>query len=371
MRIGIDARPFKYKEYTGIAKSIYEVLKIWMNTDFIDEFFLISNSEIELPCELPSNWNKVIVPAYTGNGTLWQLFRLHKIVRKLGLDWYWGTNFMLPMRRIKKCKYLLTVHDLAFEVMPEVVSTKTLLILRILCKESCKKADIIHAVSQSTKDDIVRIYGISDKKVKVIYWGVNQLSDSMSVKVRSSWKDYRYILVLGTIEPRKNIENVVRAFNQFKENDSSDIHIVFAGKYGWKFEAFNRLVNESEYKDHIHILQYVTNEEKELLLNGAEMLLYPSLYEGFGLPILEAYQHGLMVVTAKNSSIPEVAGDAAVYIDNELDSSAMAKRINDVINMDDTIKEHFRLMMKEQLKKFSWDKVANYLIEEMERFDNK
>lgn len=363
MRIGIDARPFKYKEYTGIAKSIYEVLKVWMNTDFIDEFFLISNSEIELPCELPSNWNKVIVPAYTGNGTLWQLFRLHEIVRKLGLDWYWGTNFMLPMRRIKKCKYLLTVHDLAFEVMPEVVSTKTLLILRILCKESCKKADIIHAVSQSTKDDIVRIYGISDKKVKVIYWGVNQLSDSMSVKVRSSWKDYRYILVLGTIEPRKNIENVVRAFNQFKENDSSDIHIVFAGKYGWKFEAFNRLVNESEYKDYIHILQYVTNEEKELLLNSAEMLLYPSLYEGFGLPILEAYQHDLMVVTSKNSSIPEVAGDAAIYISNTSDAKEIAESVSKTLNLSQEEFIDYKAKMKRQLHKFSWEVCAHDLIE--------
>ncbi len=359
MRIGIDARPFKSKSYSGIPQSIFEVLARWIDIDRDDEFFLISNTNIEIPCELPDNWTKVIVPAYTGNGTLWQLFRLHKVVKELELDCYWGTNFMLP-KRIKGCKYILTIHDLAFEIMPEVVSSKTLLILRMLCKKSCKRADIIHAVSESTKKDIIDKYNIDPDRIKVVYWGTSNKQKSISDN-RPFKHDYKFLLVLGTIEPRKNIETIVKAFDEYKACDSKDIHIIFAGKYGWKYDRFNQLVDNSEYKDYIHILDFVDDDTKEQLLNEAEMLLYPSLYEGFGLPILEAYKHELFVVTTNVSSIPEVAGDAAFYVDDPYDFKAISYQIEFALSMDESEKSRRIELMQQQVDKFSWEDTADSL----------
>ena len=360
MRIGIDARIFKYKQFSGIPGSIFDVLKEWMKSESNNEYFLISSSEIELPCDLPDNWKKVIVPVKSGNGTLWQLFKLRGIIKKLNLDWYWGTNFMLP-NKVRGCKYLLTIHDLAFEIMPEVVSQKTLYILKMLCRKSCKNADVIHAVSASTKNDIVAKYGISPEKISVVYWGTREI-------VRSSHADedkpdYKYMLVLGTIEPRKNIETIVRAFDEFKKSDNNDVHIIFAGKYGWKYENFNRLVEESKYKSFIHILSYVDDDKKETLLDNAELLLYPSLYEGFGLPILEAFQHELFVVTANNSSIPEIAGEAAFYVDDARDYIGIAEQIEKVLNMDEQSRNRCKEAMRMQLDKFSWDDSAAKIME--------
>ncbi|MCR4636573.1 MAG: glycosyltransferase family 4 protein [Butyrivibrio sp.] len=362
MRIGIDARPFKNKNYSGIPQSIYEVINRWMDTKTEDEFYLISNTNIEIPRDLPNNWNKVIVPAFTGNGTLWQLFRLKRIIRKLKLDWYWGTNFMLP-GNVKGCKYLLTIHDLAFEIMPEVVSDNTLLILKMLCKKSCRRADIIHAVSESTKKDISKCYAIDSNKIAVVYWGTSEESEKKANIGNKLLCDYKYILVLGTIEPRKNIETIVKAYNFYMTNYQNDIHIVFAGRYGWKYDKFCELVNNSKHKDHIHILDYVDNDIKEQLLNNAELLLYPSLYEGFGLPILESYKHKLPVITTNISSIPEVAGRAAFYVDDPYDYKAISSQISNVLSMDDLEKNRRINMMQEQIKKFSWEITADELYE--------
>ncbi len=359
MKIGIDARIFKYKEYSGIPKAIFEVLKRWINNTE-HEYYLISNTEVCFPLELPSNWKIVIVPAFTGSGTLWQIFRLANIVRKLEIDVFWGTNFMLPAKKVRNCKYLLTIHDLAFEVMPEVVSWKTNLILRIFCKRACKQADYIHAVSESTANDIVRQYHIDKSKVKTVYWGA-PVSEHISNGVDDIGK--RFFLVLGTIEPRKNIETIVEAFDEFKKEDTNDIHLIFAGKWGWKFEGFKKRIEESKYKPYIHVYEYVDDDLKEKLLDSAECLLYPSLYEGFGLPILEAYQHGTQVITSYNSSIPEVGGDACLYIHSPNDYKELADCMNKVIDLSDGEKDNYKLKMEKQLLAFSWDSCASDIIE--------
>ncbi len=362
MKIGIDARIFKYKEFSGIPNSVYEIIKRWMVTEKDNEYYLISNSEIVMPCELPSNWKKVIVPAVTGNGTLWQLFRVRGIIKKLDLDYYWGTNYVLP-RRIKGCKYLLTVYDLSFEIMPKVTSGKTLRVLKTLCQLSCKRADVIHAISESTKRDIVDLYGIKPEKVSVVYLAPSEEKKAKEVEP----PEYNFILVLGTIEPRKNIDTIVRAFDKFKEKDEKDIHIIFAGRYGWKYESFKRLVEESPYKQFIHIMEYVDNDTKVMLLNNAQMLMYPSLYEGFGMPILEAFQHDLFVVTARNSSIPEVAGEAAFYVDDCYDFEGLAERVREVLLLDETEKLNLQKKMQQQLSVFSWDKCSREMMEILKR----
>ena len=363
MRIGIDARPLKSKEYSGIPKVVCEVIRRWNESNHEDKFYLISNTDIELPFELSDNWEKIIVPAYTGNGTLWHIFRLGGIIKKLKLDSFWGTNYLLPLK-VNNCRYLLTVHDLAFEIMPCVVSKKTFIILKALCRRSCDRADVIHTISESTKNDIINYYKIDSNKICVQYLGVDTLdNDIVQQASHKEIPNFKFILVLGTIEPRKNIETIIKAFNSFKEKDDNEIHIVFAGKMGWKYQNFIKLVRDSKYVDYIHIWQYVDDATKEMLLNNAEILLFPSLYEGFGLPVLEAFQHHLLVVTAENSSLPEVAGNGAIFVKNPLDYIELSEVLEEVFDIDTIEKEQYIKNGEHHLKKFSWEKCAQGILE--------
>lgn len=361
MRIGIDARPFKYKEFSGIPESVYRILQEWMEHHPEHEYDLISNSEICLPCTLPPNWHKVIRPDHSGNGTLWMLFRLPGIIRERSLDVFWGTNYMLPAK-VQGCRYVVSVYDLAFVRYPQVSSRKTLLALKLFSKSACKKADFIHTISQSTAKDVEELYRIQPEKIRTVYLGGPESKTQKAVPVSIEIQG-RYFLFLSTIEPRKNPVLVLKAYQLFCDRFGDDIQLVFAGKYGWNLEQFDQCLVEHPYRNRIHLLGYISLKEKNRLLAHAEALLYPSLYEGFGLPILEAMSFGTTVVTSRVSSMPEVAGEAALYIENTASDEQLCRRMQDAVTMSESDREQLRRKMEQNLKRFRWSTCADQLMQ--------
>jgi len=364
MKIGIDGRPFKYIEYSGIPNTIYEVIKNWMKQHPEHEYYLISNADIQLKEELPDNWHKVVSPGITGNGTLWYIFHLRSLLIKLKLDAYWGDNYLLP-GKIKDCCYLMSVYDLSFAKYPHTSSRKTRLILKFFLKKSCKRANVIHAISDATKEDLHTLYKVSENKIHRIYLGAPEIqyrNCRQSERLQHELGKSSFFLFLSTLEPRKNPNLVLDAYQLFCEQHGESIHLVFAGKKGWVDHSFYQKLEHHPYRRNIHFLGYIDEEEKAFLLQNAKALVYPSIYEGFGLPILEAMQSGTPVITSNVSSMPEIGGNVAFYLRDKGTAAELADLMHEVCTLTDEMLMQLRNQMKDNCERFSWKECSEQIL---------
>jgi glycosyltransferase involved in cell wall biosynthesis len=258
---------------------------------------------------------------------------------------------------------ILTIHDLAVYKFPELFPEKLIdFDRRILVPRSLKKAAKIIAVSQSTKKDIIELFKIQPDKIEVIYEGVNSDVETRfdsNILNKYALGNGKYFLFIGTIEPRKNLIRLVEAYKKFVQSCSEDYGLVLAGKSGWKnaeifrtLEAANRQLGGEKIK----YLGYITDEEKSQLLRKASLFLFPSLYEGFGLPVIEAMAAGVPVIASNRSSLPEIIEGAGVLIDPEsIDQlcEAMKKIISDVF-----FRQSLIALGQKKSQAFTWDRSA-------------
>ena len=170
--------------------------------------------------------------------------------------------------------------------------------------------------------------------------------------------DKNYIFFVSTIEPRKNIVTLIKAFEDIKEKEKDTLKLILSGGLGWKYKDVLTCISKSKYKDDILLTGYISKEEKNCLYKNNRCFVYPSLYEGFGLPILEAMSNHSVVVTSNVSSIPEVGGDVAIYYNNVKDYKELSETILKAIKMSEKEKEEIINRGLEQVKKFTWEKCA-------------
>lgn len=283
------------------------------------------------------------------------------------IDVFWGTQHCLPKRNkySKNIRFVLTIHDLAIKKLKTVGSLKNTIIQKLFLKKSLVNADKIIAISKATKKDIMDFFKIKEEKIEVIYNGTNfveseDLSENTKNEIQEKFKikTAPFLFFLSTIEPRKNIPTLIKAFNYVKSKKETDLKLILAGGLGWKYEEVIKLFEESKYKDDIIMPGYISKEEKKYLYDNASIFVYPSLYEGFGLPILEAMSNKCLVLTANNSSLPEVGGDASYYYENVLDYEELGNKILEVINISEEEKVKRIEKGLEQAKKFTWEKCA-------------
>lgn len=390
MKIGIDARPLIGQSYTGIPFYTYMILSEWMEKHPEHEYYLFSFRPICWSVkELPENWHIVNEPWVINKGTLWYLFKVPELIQELQLDAYWGPNFSLP-RKVRGTSYYVTIHDLGIYHFKHVGQRRNEIHIKSCLPGNIKKSEKVIAISEYTKQDIIDIFGTCENKITTIYNGgvVNNapsaerqsggltsssvLSDdkgesSTSNKEASVIRPEisnlgTFFLFIGTIEPRKNIPTIVAGYERYISAHKSNCNenpptLVIAGGRGWNCDSIYERIEKSPYRDHIYLPGYISGEEKTYLLDCAKILLYPSLLEGFGIPVLEAYAHGTPAITANNSSLPEVGGDAAYYIET-YDDAALADAIYKVMSLSEDELESLRGKMRAQLSKFSWEKCA-------------
>ena len=362
MNIGIDARNTG-KTKTGIGIYIEKIVEELNRADKENNYYLYSDGKIDFDFKLNSNFKT----RENIGGKLKFYFALPKMMIEDKLDIYWGTHYILPKRPKLNIRFVLTIHDLAINKLKTVGAVKTTLVQKLLWKKSIKRADDIIAVSNTTKNDIIEIYKVPEEKVHAIYSGTNfdneekVLSEKSKSEIEEKYKikDTPFIFFISTIEPRKNIETLIRAFNYIRRREDTNLKLIIAGGFGWKYDEVLRLFETSEYKEDIIMPGYISKEEKKYLYENAKAFIYPSLYEGFGLPILEAMANRALVVTANNSSLPEVGGDAAFYYDNVLNYSELGNKIVEVINLSEDEKKKHIEQGEKQAKKFTWEKCAN------------
>ena len=338
------------------------------NTD--DEFYLFSFKPICFDIsDYPDNWHLIIKEAPINTGAVWSRMILPGLLINNGIQAYWGTNYTLPPK-LSSIRMVLTIYDLAIMHFKGIGKVKTELSLKLFGKANCIKADSIIAISMATKEDITRIWNISPDKIIVSYCGGPQKIDKDVVLASSSKNNEHvipelgeYFLFIGTIEPRKNIVSIIRAFEEFCDNTCKNMKLVLCGKRGWYCESVYEAIEHSKYKSKIVVLGYINDSTKEQLLKNAKAFVYPSLYEGFGIPILEAMEYNLPVITCRVSSLPEVAGDAAFYIDNPKDIKQLANIMNDVLELDQQGRDLLINRMNKQRSKFSWEKNASEILD--------
>ncbi len=317
----------------------------------------------DLPQET-QRWQYKIIPSKR----LWTLFALQKSVKKDSLDLFFNPTHYSPF--FLNCPQIITILDVSYKYFPELFKKKDLYKLSLWGKYSVKSASKILTISEHSKDDIIKEYGVSPSKIAVLHVGIKDEVVSKMTKEEFS-KKYKvnspYVLFVGTIQPRKNIKKLIEAFSKVADKNK-DVNLIIVGKKGWMYEEILESDKEFGVENRVLFLHDVSNDELPYFYKNAECFVLPSLYEGFGLPVLEAMKYGCPVVTSNVSSLPEAGGEAALYV-NPNDASDIFEKIDKVLN-DKSLREKMIKKGHDQVKKFSWEKAAKEVIEVFDEYNH-
>ncbi len=262
-----------------------------------------------------------------------------------------------------------TIHDLGYHHFPEAHPWRQLAYLRWSTRHNGRRARRVVADSQATKQDLVQLDGIPAYKIDVIYPGVDPALQPVTDKERVTAVRHKhnitppYLLYLSTLQPRKNLVRLIQAY----ASSGLPHQLVLAGKPGWLSQPILEVIGKqlSVIRERIVVTGFVDEVDKAALLSGATAVLYPSLYEGFGFPVLEAQACGTAVLTATTSSLPEVAGDAALLVD-PLDTAAITQGMQTLAN-DESLRQALVQKGFENAKKFRWEETAVQLLQTLEK----
>jgi len=266
-------------------------------------------------------------------------------------------HLLLPLRSVPT---VLTVHDLIFRHLPSHHKPLNRWYLNLTMPLYCRRATRIIAVSAHTRDDLIRSYGLPPEKIVVVHEAAApHFRPQPPEKIEAVRARYglpeRYLLSVGTIEPRKNLGRLLQAFERAYQERLTQGWVV-AGKRGWLYGDFFAQLERSPVREAVLFPGYVSDEDLPAVYAGAQALVFPSLYEGFGLPVLEAMACGTPVLASRGSSIPEVGGEAAVYFD-PLDTGEMTEAVLRLLR-DPALREEMRERGFAQARRFSWSKAA-------------
>ncbi|HHW88831.1 MAG TPA: glycosyltransferase family 4 protein [Chloroflexi bacterium] len=266
--------------------------------------------------------------------------------------------FVLPRRRLPPS--VVTVHDLGYHAFPETHTWQQRLLIEMGTRWSVYAAQRVIAVSQTTADDLQRHYRTPAARIRVVYEATTapmHIDAEQVDAVRTRYGLTRpYALFIGTIQPRKNVARLLQAYTWLYHNTPVAFDLVFAGASGWLSESLYEQAAALGLAQHVRFLGYVPDDDLPPLLKGARFFSFPSLFEGFGLPVLEAQSYGVPVLTSNNSSLPEVAGDAALLVDpTDVDAIANAMLR---LSQDEVLRQQLIEAGYANVRRFSWEKAA-------------
>lgn len=299
----------------------------------------------------------------------WEQTGLPLLLRRLKPDLLHAPHYSLPYAT--RVPTVVVLHDATFFTMPGAHEPAKIAWFRGTIRLSARRASRIISVSEFSKNDLCRILRIPDDKVDVVYHGVDAawfkaIDDDQIASARRAHKIGRgdYVFYVGTLEPRKNVDRLVAAYD-IAVAKGLDARLVLAGAPGWKMEAIERAISSSPNREKISRLGYVSEGDKRALMGGASAFAYPSLSEGFGIPVLEAMAAGIPVVTSDISATAEVAGEAALTA-NPLDTAAVAAALTTAVT-DEAERERLQASGRRRAKKFTWERAARSTIESWRR----
>ena len=327
--------------------------------------FTPSISDIFTPSVAGKN-NRIITPTFFWrmNKSIWRRMKIGKEAEKLNSQIFHGLSNEMPVfGKRKKIKTIVTIHDLIFLRYPQFYNTTDRKIYTAKVKQAISKSDCIMAISQRTKLDLIELLHADEQKIKVVYQSINSNLSSISgpsdfEKIKTKFKlPDNYILNVGTIEERKNVGVVVKAL---KEIDP-DISLVIIGNKKAYFSELTQIIKQEKLEKRVVVLSNVNNDDLAIIYANAKVFVYPSLYEGFGLPVAEAMQFNIPVVSATGSCLEEVGDKASLYA-NPKEPLEWAEKIN-LILKSETISDSMKNEARNQLEKFTAKNFADQLMQ--------
>lgn len=355
--IGIDAHSLS-EQQTGVATYVSNLVHALdrhvdptMVTLYVDQ-----------PVTHATRCSTVILP----RRPLWTSFwlPLHLLThRKPDVMLYPAHN--LP--RFHPGKSVVTIHDLAFELFPKTFTPNDLRRLTTLTRFAAKHADHLIADSFATQNDLVRLYGVPKEKISTIHLGydathfTHRSPEEITIIRKKYHLDRPYIIAVGTLQKRKNHVTLIRALKTLRQQ-RIDIDLVISGAKGWYYDEIFKTVDDLRLQDSVHFIGYADYDDLPALYSGAIAGALLSLYEGFGLPVLESLACGTPLVLAHNSSLPEVGGDACLYVEDPLDADQAADTLRRLIT-EPELRKLLNLKAAHHLQKFSWEKAAQQTLD--------
>lgn len=316
MKIGIEARWITYNK-TGFGNYALNLLKELSKIDNKNEFIVYLNSDFSNN-EIFSkpNFKKRVIKTPLG------IYKhisipLDIISKKRKFDFfhflYNAPSLLLP------CPFILTIHDVSYKYVPNMLSKRNLLSVNTQLLLNAKKASKIITVSESAKKDIINFYKIPEEKINVIYEGVddsfrviNEERKKKEIAVKYGIPS-QYLLYVGTYLPHKNLETLLYAYHELRRTQKISHSLVLAGKKGRNYDVISRLISKLCLDKDVKTIGFVRDEDLPYVYNLSDLFIFPSIYEGFGLPLLEAMACGVPVISSNTSCLPEIGGNAAIY----------------------------------------------------------
>ncbi len=358
MRIGLEVTA-AVRQGAGIGRYVRELLRALAHLDTANQYHLFYASPVPLPYSLPplpGNFSTRHLPFHDiWLARLWQRAQIPLPVELVTgpLDLYHAPDFTLPPVRARS---VLTVHDLSFVRDPESAAPGLRAYLNMVVPRSVSRADHIIAVSQATKADLIELYGTPESKITVLYEGVDPAfapTPDATIRTKYGLGDKPYIFSISTIQPRKNYQRLIQAIAALPH----EYNLIIAGGSGWLHEPIYAEAEKPAVRGRVKFIGFVPDADLPALYTEAAAFAYPSLYEGFGLPLLEAMACGTPVLTSKVSCLPEVAGDAAILVD-PLQAGAIAEGLQQTLSSRDQL----RPKGFARASQFRWETVARELL---------
>ncbi len=353
MIFGIDGNEANVREKVGVSVYTFNLLKYFQShADTNHQFivFLRTLPSDDLPKETkyyhykvvwgPLLWSRIFLPLH-----LWFLFFV-------GIKLYVFFSpahyipFLCPFRTV------VTIHDLSYLYYPEEFLKKDLYQLKNWTEYALRRSSHIITVSETTKKDVLKEYKIPEKKISVIHNGYEAPASTESIEIPPELK---YFLYVGTIQPRKNISLLISAFVEFHKVNPQ-YKLLLVGKKGWLYESIFNQVEALHMEDSVLFLGYVSDAQKGSLYKHAVASIFPSLYEGFGIPLLEAMSHDCPVIASSLSSLPEIGGDACLYFDPK-NSNELVKKMDSIVT-DNELRKKLIAHGQKRIHHFSWNKAG-------------
>lgn len=354
MRIGVDIKIFRIPQ-SGIPRYVREILTILQKIDTENEYILYEPTPTQFEIFNPK-WKKTTIASKLP-GTVWLQTRLPKFIRKDKIDVLWCPEQMCPFFRIDGCRIVTTIHDFAFRHYPETLQFTTALILRFFFIRVIHNSTLMVAVSDFTKSEAVKLYPtFPSARIATATCG----APSWSVPFDYSCENRKNnLLFVGNLEPRKNLQNLILALEILKrENMEINLHIV--GPRGWKRKKILEIIEKSSIRNQIIFKGFLSESELHDEYLTCKAFVYPSIYEGFGIPVLEALSLDCLVLTSKGTVMQEIAKECAIYFD-PMNPSDIADKIRSIY-MDSFDRNAFLKEKDYILKKHSWMNAASDLL---------
>lgn len=365
MVIAVNTRFLLADYLEGYGNFIYETFKRITKTYSEHQFVFIFDRPYEERFVFGENVKAVVTGPAARHPLLWKLWydvKVPSVLKKYNADVFVSCDgFCSLYTKVPQC---LVLHDLAFLHYPAAIKKSHLLFYKRYVPKFLSKASSVATVSEFSKQDIVAHFKTDAAKINVVYNGIKEIFKPADNEEKAATKNKytdgkEYFLYAGSIHPRKNLINLLKAFSVFKKRQQTNMKLVITGRLAWKYESFKESLKSYKYRNDVVMTGYVEENELVRIVGSAYGLVYPSLFEGFGVPVLEAMQCDVPVITSADSAMQEIAKDAALYADAASHTDIADKMM--LLYKDENRRKELIQKGRQIVRGYSWDRTAELL----------